>query len=262
MMEQEMTFSVRGGGRCAGLLAERGTRLAVVACHPWGPLGGSMWDIVVDEVVELFGSKGGLTTLRFNFRSGLGRGRGSVDDVRGACAHLLTQLERPPERILLVGYSYGSLVVAAAADDIPEVVAFACVSPPLYWAWALFMCNHGTMLRDARRATAAKLLLVGEHDNFCSVRAFNDFAESLPTPKHAVVLRGYVDHFNVYRYAPEQLERWACAIFGVSRVSNLAASSGEVVRTVSAAEAPAAPSAASPTLGQGAAVTTDALLRR
>ena len=30
------------GRECAGMLAARATRLAVVVCHPWGPLGGSI----------------------------------------------------------------------------------------------------------------------------------------------------------------------------------------------------------------------------
>lgn len=223
--EAEVAIPLRRGGQCRGLCAERGTQLAVVACHPWGPLGGSMWDVVVEEVIELFGQGAGLTTLRFNFRSGIGSGAGSADDLRGACAYLL-QLARPPERLLLVGYSYGSLVVAGVAEDVPEVVAFACISPPLYYAWALFACNERALLRRAAQARAAKLVLIGERDNFCSVRDFSAFAERLSPPKVAVVLKGAVDHFNIYRCVQHELSSWACATFGVSRLSQLAASSG------------------------------------
>lgn len=231
--ETEVTIPSRRGGQCYGLCADRGTKLAVVACHPWGPLGGSMWDVVVEEVVELFGQNGGLTTLRFNFRSGIGSGAASADDIRGACAYLM-QLPRAPERILLVGYSYGSLVVAGVAEDIPEVVAFVCISPPLFYAWALFMCSSSALLRRARQAKAAKLLIIGERDNFCSVAAFLRFAEQLSQPKQVVVLKGPIDHFNIYRHVQEQLSVWACATFGVMRVSQLAASSGKVVTTASA----------------------------
>ncbi|KAG8461976.1 hypothetical protein KFE25_013995 [Diacronema lutheri] len=225
--EAEVTIPLRRGGHCYGLCAERGTKLAVVACHPWGPLGGSMWDVVVEEVIELFGQNAGLTTLRFNFRSGIGSGAASADDIRGACAYLM-QVARPPERILLIGYSYGSLVVAGVAEDIREVVAFACISPPLYYSWALFMCNQRALLQRARQARAAKLLLIGARDNFCSVPQFREFADSLAHPKRVVVLDGAVDHFGVYRFVQEQLSVWACAIFGVRRVSQLASSSGEL----------------------------------
>jgi hypothetical protein len=197
VVEAEMVIPLRRGGACHGLLADRGTSLAVVVCHPWGPLGGSLWDVVVEEVVELFGAQAGLTTLRFNFRSGVGSGASSAEDVRGACA-LLLGLRTPPSRLLLVGYSYGSLVVASVADDIPEVVALALISPPLYWAWALFMCNQRSLLARARQSGAAKLLLLGEKDNFCSVSQFQRFADSLQGPTQAVVLRG-ADHFNVFR---------------------------------------------------------------
>ncbi|KAJ1633205.1 Alpha/Beta hydrolase protein [Pavlovales sp. CCMP2436] len=227
--EAEATIPIRRGGVCYGLCAERGTRLAIVACHPWGPLGGSMWDVVVEEAVDLFGQSAQLTTLRFNFRSGVGSGASSADDVRGACAYLL-QLRQPPESIVLIGYSYGSLIVAGVAEDIPEVVAFACISPPLNWAWALYMCSHRALIARAQQAGAAKLLIIGEVDNFCDVAQFQRFHESLSHPKQAVILRGSVDHFNVYKYVQEHLSWWACSVFDVQHVAALATSSG-MVRT-------------------------------
>ena len=58
------------------------SNLAVVCCHPWGPLGGSMHDPVVAAALYPF-SKAGHTTCRFNFRSGIGTGKGSMEDVAG-----------------------------------------------------------------------------------------------------------------------------------------------------------------------------------
>ena len=88
---------------CQGLLADRATRLAVVVCHPWGPLGGSMHDFNVVNLVSLF-AEAGITTLRFNFRYGIGRGHGAAADLRAACA-MLSSLDAPPEKLLLLGYS-------------------------------------------------------------------------------------------------------------------------------------------------------------
>ena len=62
----------------------------------------------------------GITTLRFNFRTGIGRGHSSANDIRGAVA-LLQELEKPADHILLIGYSYGASVVASVADSIPAV---------------------------------------------------------------------------------------------------------------------------------------------
>lgn len=181
-----------------------------------------MWDMVVHSIVKQFGERGGVTTLRFNFRSGVGSGEASMNDVRGACDFLLRKRHRPPESILLVGYSYGSLVVAGVAESIPEVVAMACVCPPLYFGWALFMCRQGKIYEAARRSRVAKLLLIGERDNFCSVEQFNDFAATVAEPKRVIILRGAVDHFNIVRFVDEPLRQWACAVFGAASMAQLA----------------------------------------
>ena len=118
-----------------GMLMDRGTALAVIVCHPWGPLGGSMFDPNVQTLCNLLGGDGaGLTTLRFNFRTGLGTGASSVADVRTACSFLLSRVGRRPQRILLVGYSYGASVVASAAPSIPAVCQ---VGIPMSLLWDL-----------------------------------------------------------------------------------------------------------------------------
>mgnify|MGYP002631083328 CR=1 FL=1 len=129
-----------GRSSCTGLLADRGSRLVAVVCHPWGPLGGSMHDITVSKIIDQLGMSAGLSTLRFNFRSGLGRGHGSAADVRGACAFVM-QTAAAAEQIVLIGYSYGASVVASIAADIPEVAAFALIAPPLGANPCLFMCR-------------------------------------------------------------------------------------------------------------------------
>ena len=67
--EVPVRFSPDGGGRqCEGLLADRSSKLAVVVCHPWHVIGGSLYDPTVSAVIEAC-ARSGLTTLRFNFRS-------------------------------------------------------------------------------------------------------------------------------------------------------------------------------------------------
>ena len=61
-------------------------------------------------------SEAGLTTLRLAFRCGVGRGNSSANDVRGACAHLKAATDA--SAIVLVGYSYGSCVVADVAGGL------------------------------------------------------------------------------------------------------------------------------------------------
>ena len=224
-----------------GLLADRSTCLAAVVCHAWGPLGGSTYEPTVSEIVSVL-SLAGLTTLRFKFRSGVGRGHSAGDDVRGACA-FLRSLDAPPRRILLVGYSYGACVVADVADSIKHVAAFALVSPPLGAASALFLCRDVT--REAVASGKPKLAVMGEHDQFCSPQRFAAFAESLSPPRTYHLLRderggaccasgcGHhrhqprVHHFNVFERLEAVLVPWLAETFGVP-FAQLAGCSGQV----------------------------------
>ena len=163
-----------------GLLADRSTGLAAVVCHPWGPLGGCLNDVCVSTVVSMLGGVG-LTTLRLNFRpgSGIGRGHAPAQDVRGACA-FLRSLEEPPRKIVLIGYSYGSLVVADVADAIDDVAAFAMIAPPLGAASALFLFRDVTS--RAAASSKPKLALIGEADQFCTRRRFEANPNPNPNP--------------------------------------------------------------------------------
>ena len=40
------------------MLVQPGARVGVIVAHPWGPLGGSMHDIVVGTAVNLFAEVG------------------------------------------------------------------------------------------------------------------------------------------------------------------------------------------------------------
>eukprot|EP00434_Breviolum_minutum_P013094 symbB.v1.2.011539.t2/scaffold778.1/size163404/22 len=69
--------------RCAGRqsLAER-------------PLGGNMADPHPRTVCHVFG-EAGCTTVRFNFRSGIGSGNSSLEDVKAVAAWLTTPRDAP-----------------------------------------------------------------------------------------------------------------------------------------------------------------------
>jgi alpha/beta superfamily hydrolase len=80
---------------------------------------------------------------RFNFR-GVGdsggspsfTGEGEKDDLSAVCSFLLDGAAVGGERlcnvhsIILVGYSYGSIIAGAAADEIPAVKAVCAVPAP------------------------------------------------------------------------------------------------------------------------------------
>ena len=106
-------------------------KVGVIVCHPWGPLGGSMHDHVVMTAWKIF-ADAGCTTARFNFRSGLGCGGGSVDDIVAVAKYLLSlPHQNAVSKILLVGYSYGSICCMGAAAELPECIGFAAIGPPI-----------------------------------------------------------------------------------------------------------------------------------
>jgi alpha/beta superfamily hydrolase len=227
------------GRSCKALLSNQHTRLAAVICHPWGPLGGSMYDTNVCMLSDAFGS---ITTLRFNFRGGLGRGHDSADDIRSACEYL-AELDDPPERIILVGYSYGATVATDVVASIPEVCAAVLVAPPLGAVAPLF-CGRDTV-SPAFAAEVPIFAAVGDVDQFCSQQRFHDFCGRLQDCTSHIVVGGPkksccgdtecggnakkrtepVMHHNVYLYLVEHLDLWVTATFGVP-IAKLAKSSG------------------------------------
>ena len=149
------------------LIADQQSRVAVVVTHPWGPLGGNMHNNVVTAAVLYF-QKLGLTTARFDFNGGIGRGYVQVNQVLDVVQALrdgtatTTTTEATvsgtsddnnnnhanhhqdiihrrdphikPSHFILVGYSYGSLITGSASadlgddDDDDDGCILACIS--------------------------------------------------------------------------------------------------------------------------------------
>eukprot|EP00980_Cylindrotheca_fusiformis_P003616 scaffold812_cov124-Cylindrotheca_fusiformis.AAC.8 len=137
--------------------------LAVIVAHPWGMLGGNLHNNVVLAVVQYF-QRLGITTARFDFcGSQLGRGYRQIDQVKEMADILLsgssssgstttsTPWNRPtskeedqqqqkqqrfPTRILLVGYSYGSIICGSASAKIPQCIGTVWIAPP-FGEWIL-----------------------------------------------------------------------------------------------------------------------------
>ena len=127
-----------------------------------------------------------------------------MDDVRFCANYLLHELPEAqrPQKLIVVGYSYGSVPASAAVADIPDVIGFAAIAPPLDYAWALYMFNIAALkerILEASSSGRPKLLLIGENDQFCSMDTFVAFAESLPGPKTMRVI-DKCDHMQIYAH--------------------------------------------------------------
>jgi len=106
---------------------------AALALHPHPLYGGSMHNNVVLALVRA-ALAGGLSALRFNFR-GAGRSTGRHEDGVGEQADVLAAAAwlagQAPGPLVLLGYSFGALVGARAADRTPGLAGGVWVSPPL-----------------------------------------------------------------------------------------------------------------------------------
>ncbi len=106
----------------------------VVLCHPHPLYGGNMHNNVVMAVSRALAGRG-IAAFRFNFR-GVGSSEGSFDDCVGEQGDLRTALaalgERPevdPDRLGVMGYSFGGMVALNAVRNFEQVRALAAVSP-------------------------------------------------------------------------------------------------------------------------------------
>ena len=118
--------------------------------------------------------------------------------------------------MLIVGYSYGSLVGAAACSEIPEAIGYACICPPLDYGWALYLMNSWSLWSQAGAGCGdkPKLCMVGDGDQFCSLESYQAFIDTLPEPKHSVIVPN-CHHMSMARHIPRHLTEWIVAQFGV-----------------------------------------------
>lgn len=183
-----------------GLVSDLKSNVAVIITHPWGPLGGNMHNNVV-VAAYLFFKKLGITTLRFDFNGWqIGRGTAQVEQVKEAATLLLTNPQVPeeerPKHILLVGYSYGSLITASASADIPECIGAVSIAPPFAVKHWLLLFNSGYHIGQAKkRETLPRLYLIGDQDNFTSEKVFKASIETFPQPSTTGAVLRDADHF-------------------------------------------------------------------
>ncbi|KAI8996737.1 Alpha/Beta hydrolase protein [Gaertneriomyces semiglobifer] len=177
----------------------------VILAHPYGPLGGNLNNNVVEALFRNFAEKG-FMTVRFNFR-GVGgstghtslRGKGEQEDVLSVCKYVVDRPSLAPKKILLCGYSYGSIATSAVASKIPELAGIIFISYPSGVLWFLTMFNGNACVQSLRAISPQipKLFLHGGRDNFTSKVAFTKLVDSLPTVNRTCVVLPDDDHFFV-----------------------------------------------------------------
>lgn len=154
-MEKKINFT-SDGIHLEAMFNKLSASHGLLVTHPHPLYGGDMFNPVVESLVDIYKKKQ-YTTLRFNFRGvggSEGKFGGGIDeqsDVLGGIEFLTSQ---GISSIDLVGYSFGSWVLAHMKELPEEVSARVFVSPPI-----AFM-----PFEDNLSIPKLKLVITGEED--------------------------------------------------------------------------------------------------
>lgn len=195
----EQEFQVNGQ---ACRVADMQSTVAVIVTHPWGPLGGNLHNNVVVAAVLYF-QRLGMTTCRFDFcGTQIGRGYAQVEHLQLVTEKLLDgdfcQGKTPPKSVLMVGYSYGSLITTAASAKFPQCIGSIAISPPFGVQMWLLLFAASTHLQTAASAAPQmpRLFILGDKDNFTSEKSFKQTLDQYFSSQSstAAMVQG-ADHF-------------------------------------------------------------------
>lgn len=132
MVEEKISF-LSNELLIEGLVCIQKGERGVVITHPHSLYGGSMYNQVVETLVEVYQERG-FSTLRFNFRGVEGsegsydEGKGEQEDVRSALRYMH---ERGKKNIDLAGYSFGAWVNVKTNDTHSLCNRIVMISPPV-----------------------------------------------------------------------------------------------------------------------------------
>ncbi|GAM19245.1 hypothetical protein SAMD00019534_024200 [Acytostelium subglobosum LB1] len=183
--------------------------IGIVITHPHPMLGGNYQNNVVLGVASYLTNHMHLPTLCFNFRGvGKSEGRGSwrgsyeQEDTLAAVRYLINEapLQRRPKRVIIIGYSYGSVIGASVADMDDAIMAYAAISYP-FGPLTLMLLGH---LLDAAKSKKPKFFVIGDRDDFTGLARFRARIEEFPDPLESRIFVN-VDHF--YGGAEKQLAK-------------------------------------------------------
>jgi len=189
MQEKPVKFE-SGTLTLEGLLAVPAkAAVAAVVCHPHPQSGGSMYNNVVEAILDALWALD-YATLRFNFR-GVGAsqgafadGVGEVLDAVAAVKFLAGQQFAGEGRMLLAGYSFGAMVGLRAGLDLAEVGTLIAVAP------AIGMVDLSFVVGTDKRV----ILVAGDGDPYCPVAQLRALHKKLTGPSALKVIKG-ADHF-------------------------------------------------------------------
>lgn len=166
-----------------------GTFPGVVLCHPHPLYGGSMDNNVTMAIASALLGRG-IIAFMFNFR-GVGRSQGSFgngigeqQDVEAALGWLSAHLQADPNKLGVMGYSFGAAVALPVACADERAKAMALVSLPAEMA----------QIDEIRQCRKPKLFVFGGRDSFIPQGRAEEMYEAAAEPKQFHLVPS-ADHF-------------------------------------------------------------------
>lgn len=166
-----------------------GSTPAVIVCHPHPLYGGDMSNNVVLAICQAL-ARQSIAAFRFNFR-GVGKSGGTFgdgiaeqEDIRAALAFISSTPNIDPQRVGLVGYSFGASVAVPVAVEDNRVNLLALVSPAL----------SDSGWEQLKGYPKPKFLISGNRDFFVSLKKLQQYIKDIPEPKQCQVI-SEADHF-------------------------------------------------------------------
>jgi len=158
-----------------------------VVLHPHPQFGGSIYNNVVDAVCEKLETS--MVALKFNCR-GVGRSEGQSTggkeegkDVLAAINCLKTNKAVDPQKLIFIGYSWGTFVGLPVTYNNPDIKLLVGISCPLG------MWNFDYL----RECDKPKLMIGGAYDQFAPIDKIKRLFNQLSKPKELFILE--TDHF-------------------------------------------------------------------
>ena len=149
-----------------------------IICHPHPLHGGTMTNKVVTTLAKTLDTFGAIT-LRFNYR-GVGASEGSYDQAIGEYDDLIAmrdwlQQQHPDNQLILAGFSFGSFLVAKAAQ-VCQPATLITVAPAIKrQAYGTYPDYPGPWC-----------LIQGEQDELTEASAVYDWAQQHPHPPSVI----------------------------------------------------------------------------
>lgn len=184
-MVSNVTFPARDGRSLSGRIraAIAPAIGAAVLCHPHPDFGGNMDVWLLPTIGRRLAEKG-WTTLRFDFRPGVGNGTAATGDLAGAVDFVTTQGSAGNGPVALVGWSFGALVGLLHGVTDPRVTHWVGIAPAVHPAAGL---DLAPVPPSVAHWTARRTVIIGEHEQF--------FDDPRPAHPHHTRVIGGADHF-------------------------------------------------------------------